>query len=131
METNTVSGTADESSYKSEQSGELTAADINAPEGRFSLNDRVREVMSTVRGKLWFLRLGLKIRRSLRGKLSAKKMKAIRIEMKGLIQMMGVVSVLRLISMMEEMKVSLTKEELLKMNTQLSRIRKPKSKVQK
>ena len=41
--------------------------------------------------------------------------------------MLGGFSVLRLSSMMGMMNISFTKEELLKMNKQLNRIRKPKS----
>mgnify|MGYP006974617221 CR=1 FL=1 len=44
----------------------------------------------------------------------------------GLMQMMGGFTVLRLTSMMGMMNISFTKEELLKMNKQLNRIRKPK-----
>ena len=44
----------------------------------------------------------------------------------GMMQMMGGFTVLRLTSMMGMMNVSFTKEELLKMNRQLNRIRKPK-----
>ena len=44
----------------------------------------------------------------------------------GLMQMLGGFSVLRLSSMMGMLDVSFTKEELLKMNKQLNRIRKKK-----
>ncbi len=44
----------------------------------------------------------------------------------GLMQMMGGFSVLRLTSMMGMMNISFTKEELLKMNRKLNRIKKPK-----
>ena len=42
--------------------------------------------------------------------------------------MMGSFTVLRLTSMMGMMNISFTKEELLKMNKQLNRIKKPKKK---
>ena len=45
----------------------------------------------------------------------------------GIMQMLGGFTVLRLSSMMGMVNVSFTKEELLKMNKQLNRIRKPKS----
>ena len=45
----------------------------------------------------------------------------------GLMQMMGSFTVLRLTSMMGMMNISFTKEELLKFNRQLNRIKKPKS----
>ena len=46
---------------------------------------------------------------------------------KDMMQMLGGFTVLRLSSMMGMVNVSFTKEELLKMNKQLNRIRKPKS----
>jgi beta-galactosidase len=48
--------------------------------------------------------------------------------MGGMMEMLGGFSVLRLTSMMGMMNVSFTKEELLKMNKKLNRIRKPKEK---
>ena len=47
--------------------------------------------------------------------------------MGGMMEMLGGFSVLRLSSMMGMMNISFTKEELLKMNKQLNRIRKPKN----
>ena len=46
----------------------------------------------------------------------------------GMMDMLGGFSVLRLSGMMGMMNISFTKEELLKMNKQLNRIRKPKQK---
>ena len=46
----------------------------------------------------------------------------------GIMQMLGGFSVLRMSSMMGMMNISFTKEELLKLNKQLNRIRKPKAK---
>jgi hypothetical protein len=45
----------------------------------------------------------------------------------GLMEMMGGFTVLRLSSMMGMMNISFTKEELLKMNKQLNKIKKPKN----
>ena len=111
-----------------EQGAVLNWFDIDAPEGRFSLNDKLGDIMSTFRGKLWFLALGLKIKKSLQGDGKGKP-KAAGFEIgEGLMQMMGGFTVLRLTSMMGSMNVSFTKEELLKMNKKLNRIRKPKNK---
>ena len=113
-----------------EQGAVLNWFDINAPEGRFSLNDKLGDIMGTFFGKLWFVKLGLKIKKSLQGdKKGKEKPKAAGFEMsEGLLQMMGGFTVLRLTSMMGSMNVNFTKEELLKMNKQLNRIRKPKNK---
>ena len=45
----------------------------------------------------------------------------------GLMEMMGGFTVLRLSSMMGMMNITFTKEELLKLNKQLNRIKKPKN----
>ena len=114
-----------------EQGAVLNWFDIDAPEGRFSLNDRLSDIMSTLRGKLWFVRIALKIKKMLEGdnKDKSKKKKATGAGFElneGIMQMMGGFTVLRLTSMMGAMNVSFTKEELLKMNKQLNRMRKPK-----
>ena len=114
-----------------EQGAVLNWFDIDAPEGRFSLNDRLSDIMSTLRGKLWFVRVALKIKKMVEGdkKDKSKKKKATGAGFElneGLMQMMGGFTVLRLTSMMGAMNVSFTKEELLKMNKQLNRMRKPK-----
>jgi len=99
--------------------------DIEEKPGRFSLNDKLGDIMATLRGKLWFLRLGLKLKKMMGG----GEKKAAGFELSAdMMQMMGGFTVLRLTSMMGMMNISFTKEELLKMNKQLSHIRKPKAK---
>ena len=111
-----------------EQGAILNWFDIDAPEGRFSLNDKLGDIMGTLRGKLWFAKIGLKIKNSLQGNGKGKP-KAAGFEInEGLMQMMGGFTVLRLTSMMGMMNVSFTKEELLEMNKQLNKIKKPKKK---
>ena len=108
-----------------EQGAVLNWFDVDMPEGRLSLNDKMSEVMATLRGKLWFVKIALKIKKALGGgekKSGGFEMSA------DLMQMMGGFTVLRLLSMMGMMNVSFTKEELLKMNKQLNRIKKPKNK---
>ena len=39
--------------------------DVEAPEGRFSLNDKFGDILSTLRGKLWALRFGLTIKKKM------------------------------------------------------------------
>lgn len=103
--------------------------------GRYSLNDKISDIMKSNFGKLWFAGVGLQIKKKMdAGKKGAKsgekKSGGFDVELKadsGLMQMMGGFTVLRLTSMMGMMNVSFTKEELLKMNKKLNRIRKPKS----
>jgi len=110
-----------------EQGAVLNWFDIDAPEGRYSLNDKLSDIMACFRGKLWFIKLGLKIKKSLQGDGKDKKASAAGFEInEGLMQMMGGFTVLRLAGMMGAMNVNFTKEELLKMNKKLNKIRKPK-----
>ena len=108
--------------------------DVDAPEGRFSLNDKLGDIMSTFSGKLWFVKLGLTLKKKMdAGKKDTegkKKSGGFDVDLKsggGLMQMMGGFTVLRLTTMMGMMNVNFTKEELLKINKQLNRIRKSKS----
>ena len=103
--------------------------DVEAPEGRFSLNDKISDILSTFRGKLWFAKIGLKMKKALSQNGDGKKNSAAGFEIgEGVMQMLGGFTVLRLTSMIGMMNISFTKEELLKMNKQLNRIRKPKNK---
>ena len=114
-----------------EKGAVLNWFDIDAPEGRFSLNDKLGDIMNTFFGKIWFVKMGLKIKKKMNeGKSGEKKSGGFDVDLSsggGLMQMMGGFTVLRLTTMMAMMNVSFTKEELLKLNKQLNRIRKPKS----
>jgi hypothetical protein len=90
--------------------------------------------MQSIRGKLWFLGLGLKLKKKMdankKGENKEKKSGGFDVDLSaggGLMQMMGGFTVLRLTSMMGMMNISFTKEELLKMNKKLNKIRKPKN----
>ena len=99
--------------------------DIDAPEGRYSLNDKISDIMKSFRGKLWFAKVGLKLKKKMSAGKDGEKKKAAGFELnESMMQMMGGFTVLRLTSMMGMMNISFTKEELLKMNRQLNRIKK-------
>ena len=117
-----------------EKGAVLNWFDVTAPEGRFSLNDKISDIMSTKRGKLWLIGVGLKIKKKMnankKGKGGEKKSGGFDVDLKGgseggIMQMLGGFSVLRLSSMMGMMNISFTKEELLKMNKKLNKIKKP------
>ena len=109
--------------------------DVVEVEGRYSLNDKISDIMQSKRGKLWFLSLGLKLKKKMDANKKEKaagdkKSGGFDVDLKsdgGLMEMMGGFTVLRLSSMMGMMNISFTKEELLKLNKQLNRIRKPKN----
>ena len=110
--------------------------DINEREGYFSLNDKMGDIMATLRGKLWFAGMMLKMKKKMdAGKKPAKdgeKKKnegGFSIDLKsisGFSQMLGGFTVLRMTSMMGMANVNFTKEELLAMNDKLNKIRKPR-----
>ena len=116
-----------------EQGAILNWFDVEAPEGRFSINDKISDIMKSFWGKLWFIGVGLKIKKKMNAnkKNSDKKSGGFDVDLKadgGLMQMMGGFTVLRLASMISMANVEFTKEELLAMNKKLNRIRKPKNK---
>ena len=94
--------------------------------------------MKTLRGKLWFAGLLLTFKKKMdagkKGKKSKdgeKKSGGFKIDtsmISNFMGMMGSFTVLRLTSMISMANISFTKEELLKMNKKLNRIRKPKNK---
>ena len=111
--------------------------DVVEKEGRFSINDKISDIMQSKRGKLWFMGVGLKIKKKMDAKKKqekgGKKSGGFDVDLKGgnmggMMEMLGGFSVLRLSSMMGMMGVTFTKEELLKMHKQLTRIKKPKTK---
>ena len=109
-----------------EKGAVLNWFDITAPEGRYSLNDTMGNILKTLRGKLWFASLAIKMKKRMAN--SAKSGAGMAgFEITGdIIQMMNGFTVLRLTSLVGMMDVSFSKEELLAMNKKLNRIRKPK-----
>ena len=103
--------------------------DINAPEGRLSLNDKMSDVLATVRGKLIFLSL---VKKMMGGKKNGS-IKAAGFEVgPEMMAMMGGFTVLRLFTLMGGMMdIKFTKEELLALNKKLNRIKKQKTKNSK
>ncbi len=105
--------------------------DIDMPEGRLSLNDKMSDVLATFRGKLIFAGLVKKLMGGNKdGNKGGKKMKAMGFEVgPEMMEMMGGFTVLRLFSLMGGMmNVPFTKEQLLDLNKKLNKIRKPKAK---
>ena len=109
-----------------EKSAILNWFDITEPEGYFSLNDKISDIMATVKGKLLFMGLVTKMMAGM------KKGKDGKAEVMGgfqlndsMIQMMGGFTVLRISGMIGTMVINLTKEQLLDLNAQLNKIKKP------
>ena len=117
-----------------EQGAVLNWFDIEEIEGYFSLNDKLGEILKTFRGKLWAAGLFFTLVKKMKAGQPKSKDKKKKTGMKipkindGLVNMVGGFTVLRLTSMLGICNVSFTKEELLKINKKLNRIKKAKLK---
>ncbi|MDD7351080.1 MAG: glycoside hydrolase family 2 TIM barrel-domain containing protein [Clostridia bacterium] len=114
-----------------EKNAVLNWFDVEAPEGRFSLNDKFSDILSTFMGKLWAIGFGIKVKRKInlanKSKPSSQEGNPA-FKMNGdMLKMVGGFTVLRLTGMMGMLNVSFSKEELLSLNRALNRIKKPKS----
>ena len=110
-------------SYRLKEKGAvLNWFDVTAPEGRLSLNSKMSEIMATFRGKLVLGALFMKLKKSMSGGGGAAGFEI----NEGMMQMMGGFTLLRLTSLIGMMNITFTKEELLKINKKLNRIKAPK-----
>jgi beta-galactosidase len=109
----------DESYRMKEKNAILNWFDIQMPEGRFSLNDKVGDIFKTLKGKLLFMKYFAKFLPK-KGEKTAGGFEMT----PAMMGMLGGFTVMRLIGMMGVLGVKLTKEELLKMNAKLNRIKK-------
>ena len=98
--------------------------DITEAEGRLSLNSKLGEVLKTFRGKLWAVKLFLILAKKMSAgaKERGEKMPSAGVA-GGLVDMISNLTVLRFTSMLSMRNVYFTKEELLKLNSQLNKIR--------
>ena len=113
-----------------EEGAVLNWFDVVAPEGRLSLNDKMSDIIATFRGKMIFMKLvGKMLGGGKKGKKGGK-VKAAGFEVgPEMMAMMGGFTALRLFTLMGGMMdVKFTKEELLKINSKLNKIKKPKQK---
>ena len=117
--------TPNESYRLVEKGAILNWFDIDAPDGYFSLNDKMGDVLGTVRGKMLFM--------SLMGKmLGGKKKDGEGTKVMGfdftpdMMTMMNGFTVLRLLTLAGGMMdAKFTKEDLLELNAKLNKIKKP------
>lgn len=89
--------------------------DIETPEGYYSLNDKLEDIMASEEGKQFFVQVFQKMAG---GKAGAG-------ENPGMMQMLGSFTVLRLVGLMGTTSAKITKEQLLEINAQLNQIKKP------
>ncbi len=107
-------------SYRLKEKGAvLNWFDITEKEGYLSLNDKMSDVLATIRGKLLFAGMAAKMM----PKKGEKVAGGFELN-EGMIAMMGGFTVLRLTSMMGMMNIHFTKEQLLDLNKELNKIKK-------
>ena len=104
-----------------EKGAVLNWFDITAPEGVFSLNDKVSELISNQEGRIFFTSLASKVF----GSAGMDKTKTVGMDLNaGMLQMLGGFTVLRLINLLGTLGKRLTKEEMLEINKRLNQIEK-------
>ena len=117
-----------------EQGAVLNWFDVTAPEGYFSLNDTIGDIVKSFWGKLWFGGLFLQLAKKQAGPKMPKSKDDKQVPKKKatnsgeMSNMMGLISnftVLRFTGMLGMRNIMFTKEELLALNKKLNRIRKP------
>ena len=116
-----------------EQGAILNWFDIEEKEGYFSINDKISDITATLGGKLWAAGMLLTMKKKMDankkpGSEDKKKGGGFEIDfssLSGMGKMMGGFTVLRLSSMIGMANINFTKEELLKIHSDLSKIKKP------
>ncbi|MBQ2775843.1 MAG: glycoside hydrolase family 2 protein [Clostridia bacterium] len=109
-------------SYRLKEKGAiLNWFDITAPEGYFSLNDKMSDIVSCPEGMAVFGGLMSK----LQGAAASSDMAAGFEMNEAMMQMMGGFTVLRLTGLLSTAGIKFTKEQLLALNAQLNQIKKP------
>ncbi len=116
-----------------EQGAVLNWFDITEKEGYFSLNSKLGDIMDTIPGKLWFGSLMLTLKKKMdaakKPSEDGEKKAGFSFDLKSIgsfTQMLSGFTVLRLTGMVGMVGVSFDKEELLKMNAQLNKLKAPK-----
>jgi len=95
--------------------------DIEAPEGYFSLNDKMGDIMKSPEGMQLF---GQMFKQVMSGEGGKKATMGFEIDPKAMLEMMGGFTVLRLTSLMGTANISFSKEQLLGLNAMLNKIKK-------
>jgi len=106
-----------------EKGAVLNWFDIEAPEGYFSLNDKLSDIMASEGGRAFFGQMMQQVMANA-GEGSMIQGNDMAAMSGGLMQMMGGFTVLRMVGLMGAAGVKMTKEQLLAINAQLNQIKK-------
>ncbi len=109
--------TFDESYRLKEKNAILNWFDITAPDGYFSLNDRISEILEKPEGKEVFLSFASNLNGVMGTDTNFMKQES-------MMQMLGSFTVLRMVGLLGAAHVTITKEQLLNLNAQLNKIKK-------
>lgn len=101
-----------------EQGAVLNWFDITMPEGYFSLNDKLSDIMASEEGRNFFMGIMGKI-------MPAGTADQAKENSGAMMQMLGSFTVIRMIGLMGAIDVKMTKEEMLALNAQLNQIKRP------
>lgn len=105
-----------------EKGAVLNWFDITAPEGYFSLNDKLSDIMQNPAGKAFFMQMmGSMTGGMMGGDRTPAEMMA---QADGMMAMLGSFTVLRMVGLMGAAGVKMTKEQLLGLNAELNKIKK-------
>lgn len=109
----------DESYRLKEKNAIINWFDLTMPEGYFSLNDQIGDIIKTMKGKLLFMGMFSKLMPKKGDKVAGG------FEMNdAMMGMLGGFTVLRLSGMIGTMGINLTKDDLLELNSKLNKIKK-------
>jgi len=107
-----------------EKGAVLNWFDIDAPEGYFSLNDKLSDIMANPQGVALFGQLMQQIMGKMQSEEGKGAAMGFEIDGQAMMQMMGGFTVLRLTSLMGAANISFSKEDLLALNAALNQIKK-------
>ena len=104
--------------------------DVTAPEGYYSINDKMGDIMTSLRGKLVLMQFAAKLMKGMKKDKKSGEKKGMGVDvgkmMKNgnMLQMVGGFTILRMSSMAGLAGVTMTKEMLLDVNAKLNKIKK-------
>ena len=127
--------TPNEAYIMKEEGAVINWFDITMPDGRFSINDTVGDIMSTLKGKITMVKILLKIKNAMTSGKEKDGKKGGGLEVAGFKLSMGMIknvygmakgfTVKRIFSMLGG---KFTKEQMLEINAMLNKVKKPKKK---
>ena len=112
-----------------EQNAIINWFDITMPEGRYSINDKISDIMKSVRGKIVLAGFMLKLAKQMKkggkseGKEGENKAAGFKLSPE-MLNMVASFTILRLSGMVGMANITLTADDLLKLNAQLNKIKK-------